>query len=257
MIGRKHENGYGRYMVPTLHTHRSLNFGSRKPVDGATAVRHVVLHYTGMQNAAQALGRLCDPAYSVSAHYLVDEDGTVYALIDETERAWHAGVAFWNGVRDINSTSIGIEIVNPGHEYGYRPFPEAQIKALLGLVSDIHNRHQLSAMSILGHSDIAPGRKQDPGELFPWDRLAQHGLGIWPEPRSGMPDVPIWTALSAIGYAIPGGEGSDILDPATGEKDVITAFQRRFRPEKVDGALDAETIARIQAVASLVSPPSA
>jgi N-acetylmuramoyl-L-alanine amidase len=245
-------------MATALRTHRSPNFGPRKPVDGAVAIRHIVLHYTGMQNVAQALKRLCDPNHAVSAHYLVDEDGSVYALVPEAERAWHAGVAFWNGVRDVNSTSIGIEVVNPGHEYGYRPFPEAQVAAVIALAADIRDRHGLAATSVLGHSDVAPGRKQDPGELFPWERLARHGLGLWPgAATTAMPEPKAWQALSLIGYATPEGPGGDILDPKTGKADVLAAFQRRFRPEKVDGLLDQGTLDRIGAVSALMSTPPA
>jgi N-acetylmuramoyl-L-alanine amidase len=207
-----------------------------------------------MESAAAALTRLCDRTSEVSAHYLVDETGTTYALVDEAQRAWHAGVAFWRGVRDLNSASIGIELVNPGHDFGYRAFPEAQITALSALLDDIIARHGLTAAALLGHSDIAPGRKIDPGELFPWEVLAAEGLGLWPrdEARTQLPpDTELWRALAAIGYATPHGPGAEILHKDTGARDVIAAFQRRFRPQQVDGVMDRETAARIVEVAAL------
>jgi N-acetylmuramoyl-L-alanine amidase len=232
----------------------SPNFGPRQPVDGVSGVRHVVLHYTGMESCAAALERLCDPGADVSAHYLVDEDGAVYRMVDEDKRAWHAGKSFWHGVRDINSTSIGIEIANPGHDHGYRPFPEAQIAALMELLAGIADRHAITPDNILGHSDIAPGRKADPGELFPWQRLAGEGLGLWPEPSKPLPGTPDLAAafrrLSEIGYPVPINDllGADLLEPRSGATDVISAFQRRFRPHKVDGVLDLETAAVLAAV---------
>lgn len=137
----------------------------------------IVLHYTGMPAGAEALARLCDSEAKVSAHYMIEEDGRVYRLVPEDRRAWHAGVSEWQGVTDINSCSIGIELVNPGHEWGYRPFPDVQIQALIALLDDIRARHVIPDNRILGHSDVAPGRKRDPGELFPWDRLAEAGHG--------------------------------------------------------------------------------
>ncbi len=193
---------------------------------GDAAVDMLVLHYTGMPTAEAALQRLCDPAAKVSAHYCVDEDGTVYALVPEACRAWHAGVSFWAGVTDINACSIGIEIVNPGHEFGYRPFPDAQIEALIGLCQDILSRHPIPPARVLGHSDVAPARKEDPGELFPWQRLAKEAVGLWPgriESTLG-PE-----ALARYGY-----------DPDAPQDNVITAFQRHFRPEKLDGKWDGE-----------------
>ena len=232
----------------------SPNSGPRQPVDGSVGVRHVVLHYTGMVSCTAALERLCDPAAQVSSHYLLDEDGTVYRLVDENLRAWHAGKSFWRGVRDLNSTSVGIEIVNPGHDHGYRAFPGAQIDALIGLVGEIIARHGVTADNIVGHSDIAPGRKADPGELFPWERLAAAGIGLWPEPSQTLPGIPdlgaAFRRLSEIGYPVPVTEvlGADLLEPSSGATDVITAFQRRFRPGRVDGVLDVETAAILAAV---------
>ena len=192
----------------------------------------IVLHYTGMQDAASARARLCDPEAKVSSHYLLDEDGTLHRLVAEEHRAWHAGASHWRGITDVNSASIGIEIVNPGHEWGYRPFPEAQIEALLPLVADIKERHGITRGNIVGHSDVAPVRKRDPGELFPWHRLARLRLAL-PRPTRNLLD-PMWTqagfllALERFGY--------DVTDPMA----AIMAFQRRFRPELIDGEIDAE-----------------
>ncbi len=219
------------------------------------AIQHVILHYTGMKTAEMALNRLCDAAAKVSAHYLIDEDGTTYRLVPEDKRAWHAGVAYWRGMRDINSASIGIELVNPGHDYGYRAFPAAQMTALTALLGGIRVRHRIAAANVLGHSDVAPGRKQDPGELFPWPALAVDGFGLWPEETQVLAGVPDLSAafrrLSDIGYAVPltPAEGSDILNADTAATDVIAAFQRRYRPHQVDGTLDSETATRIAATA--------
>ena len=142
------------------------------------AIDHLVLHYTGMRSAEAALARLCDPAAKVSAHYVVDEDGTVYALVEEARRAWHAGVSYWRGVRQLNDCSVGIEIVNPGHEFGYRAFPRRQMAAVEALCRHILARHDIPARNVVGHSDVAPDRKQDPGELFDWPGLAAQGIGV-------------------------------------------------------------------------------
>lgn len=153
----------------------SPNFNDRP--EGAD-ICSIIIHYTGMQTAQDALTRLCDPEAQVSAHYTIDEDGTVYNHVDPTKRAWHAGVSQWGDLNNFNDFSIGIELVNPGHEFGYRPFPEAQINALIGLMHDLFERFPIKLDLVLGHSDIAPTRKQDPGELFPWDRLINEGLAI-------------------------------------------------------------------------------
>jgi N-acetylmuramoyl-L-alanine amidase len=192
----------------------------------------IVLHYTGMQDAASAIQRLRDPEAKVSCHYLVAEDGQILRMVPEEKRAWHAGRSFWRGVQDINSASIGIEIVNPGHEFGYRPFSEEQIDALLPLVAEIKQRYGITRGNVVGHSDIAPKRKQDPGELFPWHRLAKHRLAL-PRPTKNLMD-PHWTdggfllALERFGY--------DVSDPLA----ATVAFQRRFRPELIDGTIDGE-----------------
>lgn len=158
----------------------SPNFNDRK----ANHVDMIIMHYTGMKTAEDALNRMCDPESEVSAHYMIDEDGTVYVLVEEDKRAWHAGVSYWEGRNDINSHSIGIELVNPGHEWGYREFPNIQIQALIELCHDIFKRHPIKPEYVLGHEDVAPTRKQDPGELFPWRELAlEHNIGVWPHPK--------------------------------------------------------------------------
>jgi N-acetylmuramoyl-L-alanine amidase len=195
-------------------------------------VSMVVLHYTGMQSAEAALERMCDPAAEVSAHYMIDEDGTVTALVPEEQRAWHAGRSYWRGETDINSASIGIELVNPGHEFGYRPFPDAQIEGLLPLLADIVKRHDIARANVVGHSDIAPARKEDPGELFPWPLLARHRLAL-PVPKPSMRliyDNPgaFYLALERFGYDIADGHAA------------VRAFQRRFRPKLIDGEIDGQ-----------------
>jgi len=192
----------------------------------------VVLHYTGMQSAEEALERLCSEEAGVSAHYLIEEDGTVHRLVREDRRAWHAGKSFWRGVTDVNSASIGIEMVNPGHELGYRPFPDAQMEALLPLLADMVQRHDIPRANVVAHSDIAPTRKEDPGELFDWDLLAAHRLALR-TPRVTMPspydnDGAFFLALERYGY--------DISDQAA----VMRAFQRRWRPHIIDGKVDGE-----------------
>ncbi|PTD26074.1 N-acetylmuramoyl-L-alanine amidase [Sphingomonas fennica] len=199
----------------------------------ALPVSILVLHYTGMVDAASAIDWLTRPESKVSSHYVVTEDGQVLRLVDEGRRAWHAGRSHWRGITDVNSASIGIEIVNPGHEYGYRPFPAEQMAALLPLVADIVGRHGIQRPNVVGHSDIAPTRKLDPGELFDWELLARHRLAL-PRPREGLAD-PHWTpggfllALERFGYDVSDG-------PAA-----VRAFQRRFRPELIDGIADGET----------------
>jgi len=192
----------------------------------------LVLHYTGMPDAASAINWLANQESKVSAHYVVTEDGQIIRMVDETKRAWHAGRSHWRGIDDVNSASIGIEIVNPGHEWGYRPFPEAQMGSLIPLVYDITQRHRITRGNIVGHSDIAPARKQDPGELFPWGQLARLRLAL-PRPTKNLMD-PHWTdggfmlALERFGY--------DIAEPEA----AVIAFQRRFRPERIDGVIDGE-----------------
>jgi N-acetylmuramoyl-L-alanine amidase len=195
-------------------------------------VSMLVLHYTGMQSAADALDRLTDAQAKVSAHWVVAEDGQIISLVDENSRAWHAGKAWWRGITDVNSASIGIEIVNPGHEFGYRPFPDEQMAAVEQLVAAAVARFGIDPSNVVGHSDVAPARKDDPGELFDWPRLARAGLAV-AVPAGGFD--PNWTdagtlaALQRYGY--------DVTEPRA----AVIAFQRRFRPENIDGNIDAAT----------------
>ena len=223
----------------------SPNFNTRE----GQAIDMLILHYTGMADCAGALDWLCEPASRVSTHYLIDQDGTLYAVVPESARAWHAGVASWHGEDNINSRSIGIELVNPGHELGYVAFPEAQMAALDALAVDIVRRHDIAGPRVLGHSDVAPGRKLDPGEKFDWRRLAAAGIGVWPRAPFGLGTgsdiapgdegvgVAQWQShLAAYGYGVP---GQGRYDDATTA--VVTAFQRHFRPGRVDGIADPET----------------
>ena len=162
---------------------RSPNFNERKSLGGGAArPSMIILHYTGMKTAEEALERLCDPQSEVSAHYVIEENGRTHQLLDDDKRAWHAGVWHWEGLTDINSTSIGIEIVNKGHDFGYTDFPNKQIKALEVLLKELIQKYEIAPDKILGHSDIAPGRKIDPGEKFPWERLGRKEIGLWPFP---------------------------------------------------------------------------
>jgi N-acetylmuramoyl-L-alanine amidase len=217
----------------------------------------LILHYTGMRSAQDAIDRLRDPEAQVSAHYVVDEDGTIFALVPEDRRAWHAGISFWRGHTALNARSIGIEIVNPGHEWGYRDFPVLQMAAVCDLSLGILARHAIPARNVIGHSDVAPDRKQDPGERFGWEDLARNGVGLWPK---GIPDLgtgaavrdaaslrDVRLALTEIGYdVVPEGP----LDPALSL--VLRAFQRHWRPEAVTGQADAGTLARLLGVRRLV-----
>lgn len=212
----------------------SPNFNHRKG-----KVRFVVLHYTGMETGAAALARMRDPDAQVSAHYMVEENGDVYALVDEDKRAWHAGVSSWRGESDINSASIGIEIVNGGHDFGLPDFPDVQITAVIALLQAVMRRHCLAPRDVIGHSDIAPGRKNDPGEKFPWRRLADAGCAIWPDPKHS-DDGDVEGQLRRIGYS---------LDP--GLKAVVRAFQQRVRPQCCDGVVDDQTARLIASLATL------
>ena len=203
----------------------------------------MVLHYTGMNSAKDAFDRLCDPEAEVSAHYLIDDGGTIFQLVQETDRAWHAGVSYWRGATNINDRSIGIEIVNPGHEFGYRPFPEVQMTSVEVLLAEILARHDIPPNRVVGHSDIAPERKQDPGELFDWKRLADKDLSVWPSEGGDLPvDQKIPTLLQAIGY-----------DPDASLKAKLTAFQRRFVPDNVSGGLNPKTARAIVSIASITT----
>jgi N-acetylmuramoyl-L-alanine amidase len=211
----------------------------------------IVLHYTGMQTGEAALARLRDPEAKVSAHYLIEEDGRVFSLVAEERRAWHAGVSFWRGERDINAVSIGIELVNPGHEWGYRAFPATQIEALTLLLADIRGRWSMSDGRIVGHSDVAPARKEDPGELFPWQGLAAAGHGLWVNPPAA-PGAPLGVGDEGTGvFALQAGLTRLGYDSApSGHYDettasVVTAFQRHWRPARIDGIADGETRARL------------
>ena len=210
----------------------SPNFDER-----SLPVSMIVLHYTGMPDAASAIQRLTSPEAKVSCHYLIAEDGQVIRMVAEEKRAWHAGASSWRGVTDVNSASVGIEIVNPGHEFGYRPFPDEQVAALIPLVSAIKDRHGVGRGNIVGHSDIAPARKTDPGELFPWEALARRRLAL-PSPTRDLMD-PFWTdagfilALERFGYDV------------TEQKKAVIAFQRRFRSDQIDGIIDGECRAKL------------
>lgn len=203
-----------------IETLPSPNFNDRKG-DGISLI---ILHYTGMETAQGALDRLTDAASEVSAHYTVDEDGTIYSHVAEEKRAWHAGHSFWNGETDINSISIGIELVNPGHEWGYRPFTGHQMRSLTSLCHEIMARHGIEPENVLAHSDIAPARKEDPGEFFPWRDLASQGVGVWPAPSDEdavkAAGINVETALHDLGY-----------DPRVKLRDKLMAFQRHFMPE--------------------------
>jgi N-acetylmuramoyl-L-alanine amidase len=216
----------------------------------------IVLHYTGMKTAADAIFRLRDPAARVSSHYVVEEDGKILRLVPEDRRAWHAGVSYWRGHGGLNDRSIGIEIVNPGHEHGYRDFPVLQLAAVCDLCLEIVSRHPVPARNVVAHSDIAPDRKEDPGERFDWAGLAREGVGLWP---AGVPDLgtggavrdaaslrDVRAALADIGFRVAP-EGP--LDPALSS--VLRAFQRHWRPEAVTGQADAGTLFRLLAVARL------
>jgi N-acetylmuramoyl-L-alanine amidase len=268
----------------------SPNFDDRK-----RPIRFIVLHYTGMQSADGALRVLSDPlpqrsAYlneippnplmvdgrpadsilvpapmnKVSSHYLAYEDGRMFQLVDEAKRAWHAGRGTWDGETDLNSCSIGIEIANGGHDYGLPEFPDVQIQSVMTLVRAIMDRHGLDRQHVIGHSDLAPSRKPDPGEKFPWKRLAEAGLSIWPKPGPedgdqrvvidtlGSLDARVYAlqgSLSAIGYGL---EQNGTYDAAL--KDIIRAFQRRFRQSKADGIIDIETAALVERVADILRP---
>jgi len=209
----------------------------------------ILLHYTGMPDEVEALERLCDVGSQVSAHYLVFEDGRIFQLVQESRRAWHAGEAFWAGETDINSCSIGIEVANPGHDYGYPDFPKRQIAALTALCRGIQTRHTIPPERVLAHSDVAPARKRDPGEKFPWRTLHDSGVGHWVRPARiikgdnilalgdrGDAVTALQDALGRYGYGLT---VNGIYDSAT--FDVVTAFQRHFRPEQVDGIADGST----------------
>jgi len=224
----------------------SPNFGPRR--DGMRP-EIIMLHYTGMETSASAESWLCDPVSEVSSHYLVREDGSIVQMVRESDRAWHAGKGSWRGRTDINSCSIGIEVANPGHAYGYPDFADIQIEAVITLCRDITSRHSIRPERVLAHSDTAPGRKVDPGEKFPWARLHAAGVGHFVEPspvrggrflsagERGEPVEALQSMLTLYGY---GAEINGSFDATT--QAVVAAFQRHFRPERVDGVADRSTI---------------
>jgi len=239
-------------MTPTIREKPSPNHDER-----ADPVDILILHYTGMKTAREAIDRLRDPAAKVSSHYVVDEDGAVFRLVPEDRRAWHAGVSYWRGHTALNGRSIGIEIVNPGHEWGYRDFPVLQMAAVCDLCLSILSRHEIPARNVVAHSDVAPGRKEDPGEKFGWEDLARNGVGLWPigvanagaggAIRDAAGLRPVRAALARVGYEVAP-EGA--LDPTLST--VLRAFQRHWRPEAVTGQADAGTVTRLEAIAALV-----
>ncbi|MCV3209082.1 N-acetylmuramoyl-L-alanine amidase [Mesorhizobium sp. YC-39] len=235
---------------PSAEVRVSPNFGPRRET---TRPDMIVLHYTGMKTGAGAEAWLCDPASEVSSHYLVHEDGHIVQMVRESDRAWHAGKSSWFGRTDINSCSIGIEIVNPGHSLGYRNFPKRQIDAVIGLCKGIVQRHSIPAQRVLAHSDVAPGRKIDPGEKFPWKALFEAGVGHLVEAASirrgaalktgdaGAEVEALQSMLALYGYGV---EISGAFDRQT--EIVVDAFQRHFRQRKVDGLADGSTIRTLE-----------
>jgi len=230
----------------------SPNFGPRK--GDRRLPDMLILHYTGVATAAGAIDWLSRAESKVSAHYVIDEAGRITQLVAENMRAWHAGLACWAGETDINSASVGIEIHNPGHDQGYPDFPDVQIERVIALSEDIIRRHRIPAARVLAHSDVAPVRKKDPGEKFPWARLAGMGIGHWvaPEPvhppdhgmatnAAGPLVADVQSVLRSYGYDL---EPTGVSDSKT--EFVVHAFQRHFRPERVDGRIDQSTITTLE-----------
>ena len=240
-------------MTSAIREKPSPNHDERPP---GGLVDILILHYTGMRTAREAIDRLRDPEAQVSSHYVVDEDGAILRLVPEDRRAWHAGVSYWRGHTALNGRSIGIEIVNPGHEWGYRDFPALQMAAVCDLCLSILSRHPIPARNVVAHSDVAPDRKEDPGEKFGWEDLARNGVGLWPTrvPGTGTTGAirdatglrPVRAALGGIGYRV---EPEGPFDPALAI--VLRAFQRHWRPEAVTGLADRGTVARLEGVAAL------
>ncbi|RWK99258.1 MAG: N-acetylmuramoyl-L-alanine amidase [Mesorhizobium sp.] len=233
---------------PSAEVRVSPNFGPRRET-----VDMIVLHYTGMETGAGAEAWLCDPASEVSSHYLVHEDGRIVQMVRESDRAWHAGKSSWFGRSDINSCSVGIEIVNPGHSLGYRNFPKRQIDAVIGLCKGIVQRHSIPAQRVLAHSDVAPGRKIDPGERFPWKALFEAGVGHFVEAaplrrgavlKAGDASAAVEALQSMLALYGYGVEISGAFDRQT--EIVVEAFQRHFRQRKVDGVADGSTIRTLE-----------
>jgi N-acetylmuramoyl-L-alanine amidase len=239
----------------------SPNFGARR---NGLRPSLLLLHYTGVETAAKAIDWLTRAESNVSCHYAIDEAGAVTQMVAEDMRAWHAGESFWAGASDINSVSIGIEIHNPGHEWGYVDFPDEQMRAVEALCLDIVGRRGIRPERVLAHSDVAPRRKQDPGEKFSWGRLARAGIGHWVEPEKVIPAEPglaagvagplvaeVQKLLAFYGYRI---DATGLVDAQT--EFVVTAFQRHFRPARVDGAIDQSTITTLERlVAALPQDP--
>ncbi len=230
-----------------IHITERLSPNCDKRADGAT-IDMLVLHYTGMRTGAEALARMSDPEAQVSAHYMVEEDGEIFHLVPEDLRAWHAGKSYWRGREALNQYSIGIEIVNPGHEWGYRPFPEAQMQAVIALCQGICQRHSIMPGNVVAHSDIAPERKEDPGELFDWGRLAKAGVGLYPQGERPKLDVPLLLMdmdddevgelqkrLAAFGYHAP---VTGLYDDALAK--TVLAFKRHYCPRHVNAIWDEE-----------------
>jgi N-acetylmuramoyl-L-alanine amidase len=236
----------------------SPNFGPRR--DGQRADM-IILHYTGMEAGPSAEEWLCDPVSEVSSHYLVNEDGSVLQMVRESDRAWHAGRGSWRGRSDVNSFSIGIEVANPGHAYGYPDFTRAQIDTVIALCRDIAERHAIAPERVLAHSDTAPGRKVDPGEKFPWADLHAAGVGHYVEPspigggrflsagERGEPVEALQSMLALYGYGV---DISGSFDATT--EAVVAAFQRHFRPRRVDGVADRSTIDTLHRLLAALPP---
>lgn len=250
-------------------------------------VDSIIIHYTDMRSADETLAWFSNPLAHVSSHYLIDQEGHIYQVVEEDKRAWHAGESYWQGCTDLNSCSIGIELDNLGHSYGYHPFPEAQIDALLMLCEDIRTRWPIPPFRILGHSDVAPCRKQDPGHLFPWEKLARAGLGLWPTKYDELTHPGLPRSQRSLAMTIPSsiicrsaprsdhpeaslrdpqkrGEAIQKISPSTmsilieglekigyetvSPSHTLLAFQRHFQPHKLDGIADQETFSLLQAL---------
>lgn len=248
----------------------SPNHGART---GGASPDTIVLHYTGLRRGdvedawrrdpgGEALRWLCDPRSQVSSHYVVTEEGGVLQLVPESRRAWHAGQSFWRGSTDLNTHSIGVEIVNAGHHADLPEFPQAQISAVIALCRDVMARRAITPARVLAHSDVAPGRKIDPGERFPWSALAQAGVGHWVEPaplqegrsfgpgEEGQPVRALQALLALYGYGLP---LTGVYDQAT--VDVVAAFQRHFRQARVDGVADPSTLATLRDLIAALETP--
>lgn len=220
----------------------SPNFNNRP--DGI-AIDMLIFHYTGMLSANEALERMCSPIAKVSAHYMIDENGRIFQLVPEEKRAWHAGLAYWRGETNINDRSIGIELENPGHNFNYKYFPEKQITSLIKLAREIVQKYNIPARNIVGHSDVAPKRKKDPGELFNWSLLAENGLGLWPENKvvnnNNVDDLSDFESkLGLYGY-----ETSNLVASTL-------AFQRHFQPKTCSGKIDIQTVSILRRLIELL-----